>query len=62
MVRSLVGTIVACGTGRLRPGEVMGIMHSKSRLRANQIAPRGPVLMGGRVLSVEVEESVTLVA
>ncbi|MSO17533.1 MAG: tRNA pseudouridine(38-40) synthase TruA [Actinobacteria bacterium] len=39
MVRSLVGTIVACGTGRLRPGEVMGIMHSKSRLRANQIAP-----------------------
>jgi tRNA pseudouridine38-40 synthase len=39
MVRSLVGTLVACGEGRLSPGEVPAILGSRDRSRAGQLAP-----------------------
>ena len=39
MVRSLVGTLVAVGEGRLEPGAVPGILASRDRSRAGQLAP-----------------------
>jgi tRNA pseudouridine38-40 synthase len=39
MVRSLVGTLVACGDGRLAPAEVPAILASRDRSRAGQMAP-----------------------
>jgi tRNA pseudouridine38-40 synthase len=39
MVRSLVGTLVACGEGRLAPTEVPAILASRDRSRAGQMAP-----------------------
>ncbi|HEX2040022.1 MAG TPA: tRNA pseudouridine(38-40) synthase TruA [Acidimicrobiales bacterium] len=39
MVRSLVGTLVAMGLGRLRAGEMAGILRSQDRSLAAQPAP-----------------------
>ncbi len=39
MVRSVVGTLVAMGAGRKRPGEMRGIVASGDRARADQLAP-----------------------
>lgn len=39
MIRSIVGTLVDVGAGRRRPGEVLGILASRDRARASQLAP-----------------------
>ena len=39
MVRSIVGTLVDVGTGRLRPGDVLGIIRAGDRDVAGQVAP-----------------------
>jgi tRNA pseudouridine38-40 synthase len=39
MVRSMVGTLVDVGTGRLRPGDVLGIIRAGDRDVAGQVAP-----------------------
>lgn len=39
MVRSVVGTLVDVGRGRLRAGEVLGIIHARDRHAAGQPAP-----------------------
>jgi len=39
MVRSIVGTLVACGSGRLRPGDILGVLNSRDRNQAEPIAP-----------------------
>ena len=39
MVRSIVGTLVDVGTGKKRPGDLMGILRSKNRAYAGQPAP-----------------------
>jgi tRNA pseudouridine38-40 synthase len=39
MVRSLVGTLVAVGEGRLEPAAVPGILEARDRSRAGQLAP-----------------------
>ena len=39
MVRSLVGTLVAVGDGRLEPGEVAEFLAARDRGRTPQMAP-----------------------
>jgi tRNA pseudouridine38-40 synthase len=39
MVRSIVGTLVDVGTGRTRPGEVLGILRAGDRAVAGPVAP-----------------------
>ena len=39
MVRSLVGTMVEMGAGRRPPGEMAGVLRSRTRARAGHIAP-----------------------
>ena len=39
MVRALVGTMVAMGTGRRRPGEMAAILRARSRAAAVDLAP-----------------------
>ena len=39
MVRSVVGTLVAMGEGRLRPGEMLTIIAARDRQRVPQLAP-----------------------
>lgn len=39
MVRSIVGTMVDAGSGRLHAGEVRGILLAKDRRAAGQVAP-----------------------
>ncbi len=39
MVRSLVGTLVAVGEGRLDPGDVPAILEARDRSRAGPVAP-----------------------
>lgn len=39
MVRSLVGTLVEIGQGRLTPGDVLTILRSRDRARAGRLAP-----------------------
>lgn len=39
MVRSMVGTMVEIGTGKRRPGEVMGILRAADRDAAGPLAP-----------------------
>jgi tRNA pseudouridine38-40 synthase len=39
MVRSIVGTVVAAGQGRIRPGDIAGILRSGDRANAAPIAP-----------------------
>lgn len=39
MVRSVVGTLVDVGTGKLRPGDVRAIFRRRDRAAAGQVAP-----------------------
>jgi tRNA pseudouridine38-40 synthase len=39
MVRSIVGTLVEIGGGRLTAGDVLGIMRSRDRSKAGTLAP-----------------------
>ena len=39
MVRSIVGTLVDVGIGKLRPGDIMGIVRGRDRGAAGQLAP-----------------------
>jgi tRNA pseudouridine38-40 synthase len=39
MVRSVVGTLVEIGRGRLTPGDVLTILRSRDRSRASRLAP-----------------------
>jgi tRNA pseudouridine38-40 synthase len=39
MVRSMVGTLVAVGEGRMDPGEILGILAARDRSAAGQLAP-----------------------
>jgi tRNA pseudouridine38-40 synthase len=39
MVRSIVGTLVDVGIGKIRPGEIMGILRTRDRSAAGRIAP-----------------------
>jgi tRNA pseudouridine38-40 synthase len=39
MVRSIVGTLVDIGAGRIRAGEVMGILRARDRAAAGRVAP-----------------------
>jgi tRNA pseudouridine38-40 synthase len=39
MVRSVVGTMVAAGLGRVRAGDLAGIIRSRDRSRAGDLAP-----------------------
>jgi tRNA pseudouridine38-40 synthase len=39
MVRSIVGTLVAAGSGRCRPGDILTILRSGDRSRAGTLAP-----------------------
>jgi tRNA pseudouridine38-40 synthase len=39
MVRAVVGTLVDVGRGRLRAGDIMGILAARDRHRAGQLAP-----------------------
>jgi tRNA pseudouridine38-40 synthase len=39
MVRSIVGTLVEAGAGKRRPGDVLGVLRSRDRARAGQLAP-----------------------
>ncbi len=49
MVRSIVGTLVAVGQGRLRAGELLAILQSADRSRCGSPAPpRGLCLVGVR--------------
>jgi tRNA pseudouridine38-40 synthase len=42
MVRSIVGTLVDVGAGKLRPGEILGIMRARGRNAVRRIgAPQG---------------------
>ncbi|HEX9824385.1 MAG TPA: tRNA pseudouridine(38-40) synthase TruA [Actinomycetota bacterium] len=45
MVRSLVGTLVRVGEGRMDPGEIPGVLRARDRAAAGPVAPaRGLVL------------------
>ncbi|HEX6310241.1 MAG TPA: tRNA pseudouridine(38-40) synthase TruA [Acidimicrobiia bacterium] len=39
MVRSIVGTLVEVGTGRIRPGDLLRIIRSRDRAAAGRVAP-----------------------
>jgi tRNA pseudouridine38-40 synthase len=39
MVRSIVGTLVEVGSGKRRPGDILGVLRSRDRARAGQLAP-----------------------
>ena len=39
MVRSIVGTMVDMGGGRLHAGEMLSIVHRRDRAAAGQVAP-----------------------
>jgi len=39
MVRSIVGTLADVGLGRIRPGQITGILASRDRSLAGQVAP-----------------------
>ncbi len=39
MVRAIVGTLVEVGTGKRRPGEILGILNAADRDAAGQLAP-----------------------
>jgi tRNA pseudouridine38-40 synthase len=41
MVRSIVGTLVDVGTGKIRPGDLMRIIRSGDRAAAGRVAPPG---------------------
>jgi tRNA pseudouridine38-40 synthase len=39
MVRSIVGTLVDVGTGKMTPGEVLGVLRARDRAAAGRVAP-----------------------
>ena len=39
MVRSIVGTLVDVGSGRLTPGDVLGVLRARDRTAAGRVAP-----------------------
>jgi tRNA pseudouridine38-40 synthase len=39
MVRSLVGTLVLCGDGKIEPADIPGILEARDRSRAGRVAP-----------------------
>jgi tRNA pseudouridine38-40 synthase len=39
MVRSIVGTMIDIGSGRLHAGDMMDILHRGNRAAAGQVAP-----------------------
>jgi tRNA pseudouridine38-40 synthase len=39
MVRAIVGTLVEVGSGKRRPGELMGVLRATDRAAAGQLAP-----------------------
>jgi tRNA pseudouridine38-40 synthase len=39
MVRSIVGVLVEAGAGRRRPGDILGVLRSRDRSAAGQLAP-----------------------
>jgi tRNA pseudouridine38-40 synthase len=39
MVRAVVGTLVEVGAGKRRPGDIMGVLRSRDRQAAGQLAP-----------------------
>lgn len=39
MVRAIVGTLVEVGVGKKRPGDIMGVLRSRDRQAAGQLAP-----------------------
>jgi tRNA pseudouridine38-40 synthase len=39
MVRAIVGTLVEVGTGKKRPGDLMGVLRARDRANAGQLAP-----------------------
>jgi len=39
MVRSIVGTMIDAATGKLRPGDILGVLRAGDRQAAGQIAP-----------------------
>lgn len=39
MVRAIVGTLVDVGSGKKRPGDIMGVLRSRDRQAAGQLAP-----------------------
>jgi tRNA pseudouridine38-40 synthase len=39
MVRAIVGTLVDMGSGRRKPGEMLGIIRARDRARTGQLAP-----------------------
>jgi tRNA pseudouridine38-40 synthase len=39
MVRSIVGTLVDVGIGKIRPGEILAILHARDRAVAGRVAP-----------------------
>lgn len=39
MVRSIVGTLVDVGLGKITPGSMSAILHSRVRTEAGQVAP-----------------------
>ena len=39
MVRSIVGTLVDVGIGKLRPGDILGIIRARDRAVAGRVAP-----------------------
>ncbi len=42
MVRSIVGTLVDVGVGKIRPGEILGILRARDRNAAGRVgAPQG---------------------
>jgi tRNA pseudouridine38-40 synthase len=42
MVRSIVGTLVDVGVGKVRPGDILGIIHARDRSAARRVgAPEG---------------------
>ena len=52
MVRAITGTLVEVGTGKRRPGEILGVLRGGDRNAAGQMAPpRGLVPLGSRLLT-----------
>jgi tRNA pseudouridine38-40 synthase len=39
MVRSIVGTLVDVGIGKIRPGEILAILRARDRSVAGRLAP-----------------------
>jgi tRNA pseudouridine38-40 synthase len=47
MVRTIVGTLIACGTGRRAPAEMAGILAARDRSAAGTTAPAAGLYLAG---------------